>query len=192
MVKGSEFRKGSIPFAKFSCICGNEITSQITNVLNENTRSCGCMKLSKNVLNSTYPRLKRILNCIKARCFSKSSHSYKAYGNLGITLCDEWNNSLESFVKWSLENGYNDSLSIDRIDNSKGYSPSNCRWVTDLIQAQNKNNTLTIMDARCILKLKQQGYSLKDLARLYNRTTSSIRNIIIGKTYKNIKRNFNF
>lgn len=64
------------------------------------------------------------------RCYDTTYKSYRFYGALGITVCDEWLYNPESFETWSMENGYEDTLSIDRIDSSKCYSPDNCRWIT--------------------------------------------------------------
>lgn len=74
---------------------------------------------------------------IRARCYNKASKSYVEYGARGITMCDEWKEDFESFYKWAILNGYAKGLKIDRIDNSKGYSPDNCRWVTQAIQSRN-------------------------------------------------------
>lgn len=86
------------------------------------------------------PRLYRIWAGMKQRCYNPNHPSYRSYGGRGITICDEWKNSFRAFAEWSLENGYadppnncktrKDVLSIDRIDNDKGYSPTNCQWVT--------------------------------------------------------------
>ena len=71
------------------------------------------------------------------RCENTKCKDYPAYGGRGITVCEEWHNT-RNFIEWALKNGYSDELSIDRIDNDKGYSPSNCRWATTKVQANNK------------------------------------------------------
>lgn len=83
-------------------------------------------------------RLNVIYSHMKARCYNKNRWNYQYYGARGIKVCDEWKNDYQKFKKWSLENGYQNNLSIDRIDTNGNYEPSNCRWVTDKEQ---KNNT---------------------------------------------------
>ena len=65
-----------------------------------------------------------------ARCYRKTHTSYKKYGAKGVTVCDEWKNNFMPFCNWAYANGYNDTLTLDRIDSSKGYFPDNCRWAT--------------------------------------------------------------
>lgn len=81
-----------------------------------------------------------------ARCHNPNNASYYNYGARGITVCDEWRYDRTKFVDWAKENGYRKGLSIDRIDNNKGYSPDNCRWVERLVQQNNtrKNRFLTV------------------------------------------------
>lgn len=75
-------------------------------------------------------RLHNVWSLMKRRCYQKGSVSYHNYGAKGITVCDEWLESSKAFFDWALSNGYGDDLEIDRIDNLKGYSPDNCRFVS--------------------------------------------------------------
>lgn len=85
-----------------------------------------------NGLSTSKTRLYQIFQGMKDRCYNVNSSHYKTYGARGITVCDEWleNGGVQNFISWSLDNGYDDKLTLDRIDNDKGYSPDNCQWVT--------------------------------------------------------------
>lgn len=71
-----------------------------------------------------------------ARCNNKKHPQFRYYGARGIKVCDEWS-KYEDFKEWALKNGWKKGLSIDRIDNNSGYSPSNCRWTTHWVQMSN-------------------------------------------------------
>lgn len=85
----------------------------------------------------TGTRLYRIWRGMRARCETPSCTVYRYYGGRGITVCQEWMD-FKTFYKWAISNGYADHLSIDRIDNDKGYSPDNCRWATQSEQLKNR------------------------------------------------------
>ena len=76
---------------------------------------------------------------MKDRCYNSNSKIYRFYGERNISICDEWKNDFETFYNWAINNGYDDSLTIDRIDSFGNYEPNNCRWIT--IQDQQRNRT---------------------------------------------------
>ena len=80
---------------------------------------------------------------MKTRCYDTNASAFKHYGARGITVCDEWLNDFDSFYKWAITHGYNEAApsyqcTIDRIDNDRGYSPDNCRWVDMKVQRSNQ------------------------------------------------------
>jgi len=74
---------------------------------------------------------------MKKRCKSECVSYYRSYKERGVSVCNEWENSFISFYEWAVQNGYSNSLTIDRIDNDGNYCPANCRWVTKDIQNRN-------------------------------------------------------
>ena len=130
------------------CECGNEVILNNYQLViggkRKPNKSCGCSIYAHNGLIMKNKRLYDIWYAMKRRCDDKNSGSYERYGAIGASYCDEWK-AYENFYDWTVKNGYEKGLTLDRIDTSKPYSPDNCRWVDYYFQNQNKkifhNNT---------------------------------------------------
>ena len=152
---------------KCLCDCGNTHTTYFHKVKSGTVKTCGCNRGNrKHNLHGT--RIYRIWQAMKSRCLNSKSCNYKYYGGRGVTVCDEWMRDVNAFYEWSINNGYADDLTIDRIDVNGNYHPGNCRWVTMKEQC-NKNKTNIYQ-----IDLHGEKYSLRDFVD------------IIGESYPKI------
>lgn len=114
------------------CICGRVISVRYTSIVQGRTRSCGCLQREvASTQGGKYgSRLYWVWKGIRDRCSKSYGKSYKYYGGRGIKVCKKWADSFSKFEEWALSNGYVPGLTIDRKNNNKGYSPSNCQFIS--------------------------------------------------------------
>ena len=128
-------------FALCSCDCGNIKEIRLLHLIRNRIASCGCKKRTRG--GSGNAKLCKVWRQMKARCLD-SYFERHLYFDKGIVVCEEWDSSFNNFMEWSLSNGYSSGLQIDRQNNSKGYNPINCRWVTSKVNNNNRDNTLYV------------------------------------------------
>lgn len=131
------------------CECGNETIVTTGNLRKGHTTSCGCYRHKRQrdshiTHGMSSKRLYQTWQNMKNRCYNPNVESYKYYGERGIKVCEEWLESFETFADWSLENGYNDTLTIDRVNVDGNYEPNNCRWIDEITQANNKRTSVLL------------------------------------------------
>ncbi len=170
------------------CECGNEFERAQFSVKDLDKAHCGCkfdyMKDWKygSQLNSRWKGVnRRTANGLYSDPKLQESGPY-----VGVTICDEWKNSFKAFYDWSIKNGFEPHLHIDRIDSKKGYTPDNCRYVT---QSDNNRNgarsKLDVVRVREVILL-HGIYSNLEIARVYNIDPSTLVNICKGVLWKDV------
>lgn len=160
------------------CDCGNTVVKRGASLRACHTLSCGCLhdelssqRIAKmnTVHDLSKTRLYKIWTDMRKRCVNSKHWAFNRYGGRGITVCEEWQEFIP-FYEWAMENGYEEHLTLDRVDNNQNYSPSNCRWATRKEQANNKSNTV-------LCRLHDMEYTISQLSdisgisrnTLYNR-----------------------
>lgn len=135
-------------YFKCICDCGKIGEFRFVQMRSGRTKSCGCYRIKQNKtmpikhgMNKT--SLYSIWHSMKQRCKNKNSRAFKWYGEIGISVCDSWND-FQIFESWAIRNGYSRGLTIDRIDVRGNYEPNNCRWATMKEQSRNRTNNILI------------------------------------------------
>lgn len=126
------------------CDCGRECVAAGTELKRNRTRSCGCVgKKHGECVDVNKSKEYRIWSNMKSRCSNPKATAYGYYGAKGITVCPAWRKSFEQFLS-DMGRAPTKSHSIDRIDPTGGYEPSNCRWATPVEQAGNTGSSTSL------------------------------------------------
>ncbi len=142
------------------CDCGNKFVTTTPSLRKKKpTRSCGCLRPGITVdENGKLTRLYNTWNSMKSRCLNQSDKDYERYGGRGIVVCEDWL-KFEPFYRWAKANGYEDTLSIERMDNDGNYEPKNCCWIPLINQAKNRRSSH-------LIELKGETKILTDWAKV--------------------------
>lgn len=147
------------------CDCGNEKIVRLLHLVRNRINSCGCEGFQRHGMSES--DIYTTWRGIKNRCYGEKTIQPHLYKDKGITMCQEWKDSFIVFRDWSLANGFKHGLQIDRIDNSKGYFPENCRFVTPSENGRNKDNTFKVFYNGVQLPLKKVLEDLNLMDRYY-------------------------
>lgn len=139
-----ERRNGEI-FAETECVlCGKRAFVRARTLFTKKATSCLCTMVKKDFDIADNKRLYGVFHNMKYRCNTPTSDAYHNYGGRGISVCEEWNgeNGFLAFKTWAYENGYDDTLTIDRINPDLGYCPENCRWIPKSLNTSLANKSM--------------------------------------------------
>lgn len=183
--KGKKIR-GSVCECK--CSCGESVIVQVAKLKTGNTKSCGCYRKEMSarrrtihgatVSNNVTERSVRYLTYRRwwqmvCRCHDPKNHNFERYSSRGITVCDRWVSSFQSFLS-DMGDVPSSAYTLDRIDNDKGYSPDNCRWATALEQVSNRECTV-------LVSVNGETKSLAEWCRIFEKDYRAMYRMIVER-----------
>lgn len=187
LVLNEDGRYGTNVLWRCRCDCGNEVRVRANSLMSGNTTTCGCGRIEAITSHGmTDTQLFNAWRGMKRRCQANNDRCFDDYRGRGITVCEEWANDFESFKAWALANGYENKprISLDRIDNDKGYSPDNCRWVTAKEQGRNRRSNVFLEyngERHCLAEWAEKlGIDPRTIGYRY-RAGWSVQEILYGK-----------
>lgn len=194
--------EGRNPKVRCRCNCGGEVTALAYNVRNGNTASCGCLAREARIntgretgprngrLNATHGMSKTptYIAWVEARkrCHSPQNKRFPYYGGRGISVCERWRDSFEAFLSDMGECPI--GLTLERLDNERGYEPENCIWASKQQQSRNrrsvKANPVIVREIRLLVAA---GESRKGVAKKYGMAASTVDAIVRRLTWADIE-----
>lgn len=200
-VSGRAFKTGSRRMVVCECECGNFTALDTSSLIRGVVQSCGCLhrenaakQLSERraTHRETATPLYVVWSSMKSRCLNPNNDAFANYGGREIHVCDEWNQSFETFRDWAISNGYQQELEIDRRNNDGNYEPDNCRFVTPKVNSRNRRSSRLVTafgetktlsewidDQRCVVSCSTLRFRL-DRSRLPAEVAIS-RPAVLGK-----------
>ena len=176
------------------CDCGNTTIVHGTHLKRGATKSCGCLGKAKRIIlgtthNGSKDKLYRVWNSMRDRCYRITDPSYKRYGGRGIRVSEKWKISFSDFRDWATGNGYEEGLTIDRINNDGNYEAENCRWISKVEQSRNRSdNKLTHRSVGFIKRyLRDTNMTHSDIGRLFGVARVTISGIASGRAWVDVK-----
>ena len=175
VIAKTDMKKNSQILWACHCDCGNFRLFKTNFLTKRGAKDCGCEyieKCRKSKIKHGYKgsRVYNVVDGVIKRCYDTNKDTYHLYGGRGISVCDEWRCSRETFCKWLEDEGFRDGLQVDRIDNDKGYTPENCRLLPNSFNLINKRPSG--LTGVCGVTLKKDNKTRPYLAhiRLYDKT----------------------
>lgn len=148
MIENDRMEKG-IRWALCLCDCGKESEVRVSDLRSGNTSSCGCLREdARKIANFSHgmkrSRLYSTWTNMKTRCYNPKVSGFENYGGRGIAICNDWKDDFVNFYNWAMATGYNDNMTIERVDVNGNYEPENCMWIKADEQSKNRRGNIYI------------------------------------------------